>query len=87
MGLSSAVVEVATLVALADNTAAVDSSIVVVADTVAADMAAWVATAVGIACSAEDVALVVAVLVADTCYDFLSRVLSQCEYNICPSPP
>jgi hypothetical protein len=82
MGLSSAVVEVATLVALADKTAAVDSSIVVVADTVAADMAAWVAIGAGIACSAEDVAIVVAVVVADTYDDFLSRVLSQCEYNV-----
>lgn len=50
------------MVASADNTAAADSSIVVVADTVAADMAAWVATVVGIACSAEDVAIVVAAL-------------------------
>ena len=54
------------MVASADNTAAADSSIVVVADTVAADMAAWVATVVGIACSAENVALV-AVMVAVSC--------------------
>ncbi len=45
-----------------DSIAAVDSSIAVVADTGSADMASWVATVVGIACSAEDVALVVAVL-------------------------
>ncbi len=64
-------VEAVALVGLADSSVVVDSTLAVI-DTVAADMASWVATAVGIACSAEDVALVVAVVVADTYDDFLS---------------
>lgn len=75
------------MVAWADSIAVVDSTLAVT-DTVAADMAAWVAIVAGTACwVVVDVATEVAVVVADTCYDFLSRVLSQCEYNICPSPP
>ena len=58
---SSLVVEVAALVALADSTAVGDSTLAV-ADSVVADMADWVATVVGIACSAADVALVVALV-------------------------